>query len=258
MRAFILCDYEGTTSTVCWEEQDTLGPEAMAGDVNAAIAGLREGGFTRFVVRDYHASGRTIKPADIDPSATLIRGKSTPFPYGLSPSFDAMVFIGAHAMAGSATGVMSHTMTGSIFEVRINGKPIGEVGGFALLSGYYDVPMILIAGDAVACDEAKDILGDVETAVVKVGLSRQCATCLHPTTARDLIRSHARQAAKRIKDFKPLKWDGPFVLEVTYKDPQDADRSLETIGGERAGSLTVRLERGSAAEALQCFERGFE
>lgn len=258
MRAFILCDYEGTTSTVSWEEEETMGPEAMAGDVNAVIQGLREGKFDRFVVRDYHSKGRTIKPEELDAAATLIRGKRTPFPYGLSGGFDAMVFAGAHSKAGTAQGVMSHTMNGDVYDVRINGRSVGEIGGYALLAGHFDVPIILVTGDQAACDEAKEVIPDVETAAVKVGLSRQCATCLHPTAARALIREKAREAARRANEIKPVKWDGPFVLEVTYKSPEDADRSLETIGGERAADLTIRLQRDSAAELLQCFERGFE
>jgi len=259
MRAFILCDYEGTTGTVCWDETDKLGPEAMAGDVNAVIAGLREGGFSRFVVRDYHARGRTINPADIEPAATLIRGKSTPFPYGLGPDFDAMAFVGAHARSGVATGVMSHTMNEeTIYEVRINGIEIGEIGGFALLAGYYDVPLVLVVGDDAACEEAKAILEDVETAAVKAGLSRGCAACLHPSTARDLIKRRAAAAAKRVKGFKPLKWTGPFTIDVTFNSPENADRATATIGGQRAGDRTVRLQRDTIPELLQCFERGFE
>ncbi len=258
MRAYILCDYEGTTGTVCWEEEEKLGPEAMAGDANAVIQGLRDGGFTKFVVRDYHSNGRTINPADIEPAATLIRGKRTPFPYGLSPSFDAMVFAGAHTKAGTAAGVMSHTMNGDVFDVRVNGTSVGEIGGYALLAGAYDVPIILVTGDQAACDEAKAIIPGVETAAVKVGLSRLCATCLHPTAARGLIREKAREAAKRARTIAPVKWQGPFVLEITYKSPEFADRSLESIGGERADGLTVRLRRDSIPELLQCFERGFE
>lgn len=258
MRAFILCDYEGTTSTVCWDEEHVLGPEAMAGDVNAVIAGLRKGGFDRFVVRDYHAEGRTIRPADIDPAALLIRGRSMPFPYGLNSKYDAMVFVGAHAKAGTAAGVMSHTMNGHVDDVTINGKSVGEVGGYALLAGHYDIPLVLVTGDNAACDEAIDILGDVESAVVKVGLSRLCAQCLHPSAARDLITRKAHDAARRIKDFKPIKWDAPFVLEVTFRTPEHADKAHGTIGGARTADRTVRVQRNTVAEALQCFERGFE
>ena len=259
MRAFILCDYEGTTGAVCWDECEKLGPEAMAGDVNAAIAGLREGGFTRFIVRDYHGWGRTINPADIDPAATLIRGKSTPFPYGLSPDFDAMAFVGAHARSGVADGVMNHTMNEhTIYDVTINGTQIGEIGGFALLAGHYDVPVILVTGDDAACEEARAILGDVETAAVKAGLTKFSAVCLHPSVARELIRRKAAAAAKRVTTFKPLKWTGPFTLEVTFNFSDNADRAFTTIGGQRLGERTVRIQGGTIAELLQCFERGFE
>jgi D-amino peptidase len=170
-----------------------------------------------------------------------------------------MAFVGAHARSGAATGVMSHTMNEeTIYEVRINGTEIGEIGGFALLAGHYDVPLILVAGDDAACEEARAILDDVETAAVKAGLSRQCAACLHPSTARDLIRRRAAAAARRVKDFRPLKWNGPFTLDVTFIFPQNADRAIATIGGQRAGDRTVRLQRDTVPELLQCFERGFE
>ncbi|MGC8862364.1 MAG: M55 family metallopeptidase [Armatimonadota bacterium] len=258
MRAFILCDYEGTTGTVCWEEQDRLGPEAMAGDVNAVIAGLRDGGFIRFVVRDYHGGGRTINPADIDPAATLIRGRSTPFPFGLGPNYDAMVFAGAHARAGTAAGVMSHTMTDHVSDLRINGTSIGEIGGFALLAGCYDLPLILVTGDDAACQEAKELLPDVKTVSVKTGLSRQCAACLHPSVARDLIRRHAEAAARRVGKIRPLKWEGPFTLDITFNVPENADKAAVTTGGQRFDDRTVRLVRDTIPELLACFERGFE
>lgn len=258
MRAFILCDYEGATGVVSWEEEAALGPEAMAGDVNAVIAGLREGGFDRFVVRDYHSAGRTVRLADLDPAATLIRGKSTPFPYGLSPSFDATVFAAAHAMAGTAAGVMSHTMDGDVAELRINDRRIGEIGGFALLAGSIDVPIILVTGDDAACQEAKEVIGDVEVASVKLGLTRQCAQCLHPTVAREIIRQKAHAAAARVGEFRPLKWNPPYVLEVTFKGPEQADRSHGTIGGTRVNDLTIRIEGETIAEVLRVFEHGFQ
>lgn len=258
MRAFILCDYEGTTGTVTWDEQDSLGPDAMAGDLNAAIAGLRRGGFDRFVARDYHGNGRTIRPADVDPAAMLIRGRSTPFPYGLSGHFDAMAFVGAHAMAGTAQGVMCHTMDGDLSEARLNGVCIGEIGGFALLAGCFDVPLILVTGDDAACAEASEIVPGVETAAVKVGLSRQCAQCLHPSTARELISGKAAEAARRAKEIQPVQWEPPFVLELTFRGPEMADRSQETLAAERVGDRCIRIERDTIADTLRCFERGFQ
>jgi len=257
MKAFILCDYEGTTGTVSWEDEDSLGPEAMAGDINATIEGLRQGGFTEFVVRDYHGGGRTIRPVDIDPAATLIRGKSTPYPYGLGSEFDAMTFVGAHTMAGTQNGVMCHTMNGDIYELKINGKVVGEIGGFAYLTGYFGVPMIFVSGDQAACDEAKGIIGDVETAATKYGLGRLCAECLHASVSRERITSGALAAARRLKEFKPLTIEGLVTLEVSYRSPDSADKVQETTGGERIAGRTVRIVRDNVFEALRHFERGF-
>ncbi len=259
MKAYILCDYEGTTGTVTWDdEENSMGAEAMAGDINATIEGLRQGGFTEFVARDYHGGGRTIRPADIDPAASLIRGRSTPYPYGLSSDFDAMCFVGAHCMAGTADGVMAHTMNGDIYELRLNGKPIGEVGGFAYLAGYLGVPMIFVAGDKAVCEEAKDVVGDIETAVTKIGLTRNCAEVFHPTVSRKRIKEGALNAAKRIKEFQPLIAESPCVLDVTYRNADFTDRAFETSGGERISDRTVRIVADTAWEVFKRFERGFK
>lgn len=258
MRAYILCDYEGTTGTVSWDEENSLGPEAMAGDVNATIEGLAAGGFTEFVVRDYHAGGNTIHPAALKPEATLIRGKTTPYPYGLSTEFDAMCFVGAHCMAGTATGVMCHTMNGDIYELRINGKLIGEIGGFAYIVGHFDVPMIFVSGDQSACEEAKALIGDVETAATKIGLTRNCAEVLHPTVSRRRITEGALRAAKRLDDFRPMKTTTPCVLEVTYRNPDYTDRVAETSNGERVSDRTVRIVADNVLEVFKRFERGFQ
>lgn len=259
MRAYILCDYEGATGVVSWDdEENSLGPEAMAGDVNATIEGLRQGGFTEFVVRDYHAGGRTMHPASLDPAATLIRGKPTPYPYRLGPDYDAMCFVGAHSMAGTANGVMCHTMNGDVYEVRINGKLIGEIGGFAYLTSHFGVPMIFVAGDQAACDEAKGIIGDVETAVTKIGLARNCAEVFHPSVSRKNITEGALRAAKRLKEFKLLTTEMPCTLDITYRNPDSADRVFETSCGERIGDRTVRVVANTALEAFQRFERGFQ
>ncbi|NLN79494.1 MAG: M55 family metallopeptidase [Armatimonadetes bacterium] len=259
MRAFILCDYEGATGVVSWgDEENTLGPEAMAGDVNATIDGLRQGGFTKFVVRDYHSEGRTIHPASIDPAATLIRGKSTPYPYGLSTDFDAMCFVGAHSMAGTQTGVMCHTMNGEVHAVHINGKQIGEIGGFAYLTSHFGVPLIFVTGDKAACDEALDICGDVEVAPTKFGLSRNCGEMLHPSVSRKGITEAAARAAKRVKEFKLLTTELPCTLDVTYHTPNLADRVFDTGGGQRIDGCTVRVVADTIFDAFKRFERGFQ
>ncbi len=259
MKAFVLCDYEGTTGTVSWDEEQKYGSSAMVEDTNAAIAGLREGGFKEFVVRDFHAGGLTMNPSELDPAAMLIRGTGVPFPYGLGPDFNAMILVGAHARAGTSHGVMSHTMNNrTIFEVRLNGKEIGEIGGFALLGGYFNVPLIFVSGDQAACDEARDIVGDLETAAVKTGLSRQCAVCLSPSVARDLIKNKTATAAKRLNEFVPLKWDGPFVLDVTFHYEHIADIAAARFGGEKIAGRTVRVRRETIPEIFECFAQGFE
>lgn len=258
MKAFVICDYEGTTGTVSWEEEEKLGPMAMAGDVNATIAGLRDGGFTEFVVRDFHSNGVLLNPADVDSAATLIRGKSLPFPYGLESGFSAMVLVGAHARAGAPGGVMSHTMNSrTIYEVRLNGMEIGEIGMFALLASYYEIPLIFLSGDEAACQEAHELLGDVETAAVKTALSSSCARCLHPSAARELIRKRASVAARRLGEFRPFKMDGPFSVDIAFHYSDLADRVAIATGAQKTGNRSIRVECPTLPELFRCFDQCF-
>jgi D-aminopeptidase len=47
---------------------------------------------------------------------------------GLDAGADAVLFVGYHARAGSGPAVLAHTMSDAILEVRLNGRPVGEIG----------------------------------------------------------------------------------------------------------------------------------
>ena len=88
---------------------------------------------------------------------------------GIDQSFDAVFCVGYHARAADGRGVLSHTFTGTdtLWDVRLNGEPASETRFNAALAGHYGVPVALITGDDVICDETRGWLPHVETAVVK-------------------------------------------------------------------------------------------
>lgn len=70
----------------------------------------------------------------------MIRGRRLLELEGLDGSFNLMFAVGTHAMTGTPNGVLTHTLSHTrIDNVWLNGRPIGEIGLWAMLAGHYDV-----------------------------------------------------------------------------------------------------------------------
>src|SRR5205085_11210120 len=85
---------------------------------------------------------------------------------------DCVVFVGAHAMAGTPDGVLCHTVSSeSWYNATINGTLVGESGIVAAVAGSLGLPGIFVSGDAATCREVQALLGEsVVAAPVKEGL----------------------------------------------------------------------------------------
>ncbi len=247
MKVYMSVDLEGITGVVgSYQILQSTGAlpevrELVTGDVNAAIAGAKEGGATTIWVNENH-SGRDLLPEQIDPIAEVILGKPKPFQTleGLDSSFDCVFMIGIHARAGTAGAVLDHTWSVKCIQaLRVNGVLIGELGLNALLAGHFGVPIALVTGDQQVVEEARALLGDVEGVVVKVGASRFAARCPHPTKAREAIREGAGRALREITRFKPFTLPGPMKLEFDYANPAFTDCASWIPTAVREGPTTV-------------------
>jgi len=259
MKVFIITDLEGATGVSgSWEDFNPGGriheeaKRMLTSDVNAAVEGLFRGGATEVVVLDGHGAAFSILLEDLDPRVKLIRGRRLSELEGLDSSFDAVVAIGAHAMAGTPSALLCHTLSHeTIVNIWLNGKLVGEIGLWAAIAGYYNVPMIMVAGDYAATEEAKKLLGDIEVVAVKRATSMYAAECIHPSVARELITSAAERALTRLRrgEFKPLKLEPPVELKVEYMLPTHVERIALRPGVVRVDGRTV-LYRGK--NILEC------
>jgi len=253
VKIYIACDAEGI-SGVCRPPDDV--PEIrtmMTRDANAAIAGAREGGATEIVVWDMHDGGKTLLYEDLEDGAELVQGSPPIIRLpGLDASFDGVFFVGYHAMGGTAHAVCDHTMSSATWQhLWINGREIGEIAQDALWAGRFDVPVLFISGDDKACAEAREFLGDVETAQVKIGLGRHTARMLGPKAARELIRERARAALKRIGAIAPFKIDPPYEVKLKYASTSHLDGILfDGQRRERLDGQTVLYRTNDLVEAL--------
>ena len=136
---------------------------------------------------------------------------------GLDETYDGAVFVGYHSCAGTEGGVLNHTLLGKeIQNVYLNGEPTGETRLNAAFAGHFGVPIVLVAGDAAVCDEARRVLGDVETVAVKEGIDKFTANCLHPQVAQAQIREATARAVRDLGRFSPYRLSAPYTLGIEW------------------------------------------
>lgn len=250
MRVFIAVDMEGVAGIVHSEQTRPHAPEyergrrLMTAEANAAIEGAVAAGATTIVVSDCHWDMRNLLAHELHPAAELIQGSPRPWSMaqGLDNSFDVVCLIGHHARAGTEAATIDHTYTGNIFNVRLNGQLVGEIGLNAALAGSYGVPIALVSGDQQAVAEAQALLGsDVAGVVVKHSLSRSAARALHPTVACNHIRAAMSAALQpdQIRKLQPFRVPAPIRLSVEYMKTAQADVAAMLPGAERPEPRTV-------------------
>src|SRR5207249_314848 len=143
----------------------------------------------------------------------------------LEQGCDAALFVGMHAKAGTADGVLSHAVSGQAWrELQFNGTSVGETGINAALCGTWGCPVLLVTGDQATCDEARDLLGPgLTTVAVKEGLGRYTARQIPPTRARQLIEDGAKHALSNLKAVKPYDPGKPCEIQVEFVSPDKAE-----------------------------------
>ncbi|HEY3733428.1 MAG TPA: M55 family metallopeptidase [Streptosporangiaceae bacterium] len=243
MKIFLSSDMEGTAGVVDWEQcvgdepQAAAGRELLLAEVNAAIEGALAGGGTEIVVNDSHSLMRNLPPRALAGQASYISGRHKPLymMQGLDDSFDAVLFVSYHGSVGAPAG-LSHTYNPrAVAEARLNGTVTGEAGINALVAAHYGVPVVLVTGDRVACEETAALLPGIRAAVVKEPVSRLAAHSLHPDRACALIREVAEQAVAAAGQaaLPPL---GPVAtLEITVRTTDIAEAATWVRGVQRAG-----------------------
>ena len=261
LKIYISADMEGVVGTVTGEQ---LGPSGfeyerarrwMTEEVIAAIRGARAAGATEIVVSDSHGNGQNLLLDELPEDITLIRSWPRPLAMmaGIDESFDGAIFIGYHSSTDNSAGVRAHTMSSArLTSVKLNGVPVPETGLNAAVAGQFGVPVIMLSGDDVIATEATDLLGDLETAVVKTAYGFHSAETLMPGAAYRLIEETAERAVRRIDEFEPWNLGGPIELEVSMKHyrPVEVLGYLEIV--ERIDSHTIRY-RGADMVAVSNF-----
>jgi D-amino peptidase len=264
-KIFIVTDMEGVGGVNNAEEQLLPGQRRyeesrrlLTGEVNAAVSGAFDAGASEVVIWDGHDSSRSLSIDEIHPRARLIQGRNTPADYYLSEKlYDGIMFVGQHAMAQAKGGVLAHSQSFNVENIFLNGTPVGETGQVAASGGYFDIPVIMLAGDQAACEEMLALQPKAETVAVKRLLGKDSTLSLSHAEAKAQIQAAARRAVARIKEFAPWKIEGPVEMKIEYYPgaPGVPAAALNRAEGKHVTSRTVTY-RGRTV--LEAFERWLE
>lgn len=257
MRVLIMADMEGVSGIVKWAQVNGGAPMYEEGrrlyteEVNAAVRGAKAAGATEIVAVDCHGAGQdwtfnSFVPELIDPDCTWVSGH----PWGryveiFETGCDVALMIGMHARAGTADGVLCHTISTTTWRnLYFNDTCVGEFGINSALCGHYGVPVAVITGDEATCREGRELLGEKLVAVgVKRGLSRYSARNIPPARARRMIEEGVTAALKRRDWPKPYVPARPTTITIDLGNVDSANQFMGRHGVEVVEPLKV-VSRG--------------
>lgn len=239
MKIYVMCDLEGTAGVVdhrlqCWFDGAHYAQARRLAtlELNALVEGALAGGATEIVAWDGHGPF----PGGLDvellhPACQLVMGAGDGGPAGLDASFDAMLLLGLHGMAGVTKAVLSHSFMGHIAGCWVNGLKVGEIGINCLTAGLQGVPTIFISGDGAAIEEARALIPQIEGVAVKQGLAETAVPLLQqapmislaPQKAREMIKAGAQRALAKVKTVQPFFINPPYTARTQFYEAKHAD-----------------------------------
>ena len=171
---------------------------------------------------------------------------------GLDESFDAVVFIGYHARAGTPDAIIDHTSSGNVTDFAINGVSLPESGYNALISAHYGVPVVFVAGDQAIVHQVQELFGEVATVATKQGIGA-ASDGLHPERARELIRAGVADAVRNRDRYDLFDLGRPYTLTLKLKSEQSVWNGAWFPGARRTGDWELTFTSDNILEVMYAF-----
>ncbi len=262
MKILISADMEGATGvtwpadvlpgTPQWERCRSM----FTSDVNAAVLGFFDGGADEVVVNEAHWTMRNLLLERLDERTEMLTGrhKSLSMVEGVQhDDVDGIAFVGYHAGAGQE-GVLAHTyLANSITGVWLNDVPASEGYLNAHVVAEYGVPVVLVTGDDVACEDALGYAPGALKVAVKDHVSRYAAVCRTPARTAADIRAAAKEAAQLAVRQEPVQ-AGPFTIAVEFDAEHLAMAATVVPGVERIGTRKVAYTSETMYAGIRTFK----
>ncbi|MBN1672065.1 MAG: M55 family metallopeptidase [Kiritimatiellae bacterium] len=246
-KIFVMVDMEGISGVFCRAQVASAeghplyhaARKYLTWDVNACVEGCIRGGASKVVVRDAHGGGCHFIWEELDPRAEYLRGHSGKERMPGIGTFDGLILLGYHAMAGTPAAVLEHTMSSKAWQnFWLNGVAVGEVSIDAGLAGDQGTPTIMVSGDDKVCREARRFLKGVVPVQVKQALDLEGAILLSKEQAHRRITAGAKKAVETCAAIRPY----------TVKAPVKMRLELVSRGRVPAGRAHVRVIDGRTFE----------
>ncbi|MER6561541.1 M55 family metallopeptidase [Streptomyces sp. NPDC001027] len=262
MKILISADMEGATGvtwpadvlpgTAQWERCRTM----FTSDVNAAVRGFFTGGADEVLINEAHWTMRNLLLEQLDERAQMLTGrhKSLSMVEGVQHGdVDGIAFVGYHAGAGME-GVLAHTyLANSITGVWLDDVRASEGLLNARVAAEFGVPVVLVTGDDVACEDALGYAPGALKVAVKDHVSRYAAVCRTPARTAADIRAAAQEAAGLAVRQEPLR-AGPFAVAVEFDAEHLAMAATVVPGVDRVGERKVAYTSGTMYEGIRTFK----
>ncbi|MGW5862993.1 M55 family metallopeptidase [Streptomyces sp. NPDC055239] len=262
MKILISADMEGATGvtwpadvlpgTPQWERCRSM----FTSDVNAAVLGFFDGGADEVLINEAHWTMRNLLLEELDERAEMLTGrhKALSMVEGVQhDDVDGVAFIGYHAGAGME-GVLAHTyLANSITGVWVNGDRASE----GLLNSHvvaeYGVPVVLVTGDDLACEDALGYAPGALKVAVKDHVSRYAAVCRTPRRTASDIRAAAKEATPLAVRHDPVR-GGPFTVELEFDAEHLSMASTVVPGVRRTGERKIAYTSDTMYEGIRTFK----
>jgi len=249
LRVFISVDMEGiggigTPAMTSSSGKDyARGREFMTGEVNTVVAAILEHGPANILVNDSHGDMQNLLHDRLDPRVEYIQGNIKPLGMvqGLTPDFDAAIFLGYHTRAGTENGFLAHTGSGSVKGLWLNGVEVGEGGLNAHFAGAVGVPVVLASGDR-AFAEQFGALVPTRTVVTKEAIGSAVARLRHPERVRADLRSATLEALSALDHARPLEVSEPVTVRARFATTTRAMVLMAIPGMALVDGWTVEYE----------------
>ena len=263
-RIFISADIEGTCGICHWDETELGKGEyepfrrQMTAEVAAACEGATAGGSDDIYIKDAHDSARKLIPAGLPQNVQLFRGWGSDIHSmmsGIDASFAGAMFTGYHSSSNMDTSPLAHTMNTQNCSIKINGIQTSEMVINAFVCAMYDVPLLMVAGDAGVCEQAKRLNPNVYTVQTQYGRGSGTVS-IHPAEAVRRIRETAEKAVREgIANPDKFKIEMPnkFDVEVEFVKHMKARRASFYPGVRQTGARTVVFSSDAYYDVLRFF-----
>lgn len=220
--------------------------ELLTWHINAIVQAALDAGIDEVLVNEAHSGMNYLNLAALHPRASLVSGyvKADNQMHGIDETFLGGVFIG-HARAGTAGATLNHTyVMNYVYDVRLNGEPVGEIGLNALWAAYLGSRLLLVVGDDLAAAEAQAFEKTIQAAVVKQGISQFTAKHKSLTEVEEILSTRTKKAIElaRAGEIRAPVIPADLAMEIDFSISEIAHLCSFVPGVERVGARTVRFE----------------